>query len=153
MDKLYEPSSYTGDSNLIDTWRCSQTPEDTDGDGRANVPVEELPASHPCRGGLWAYDGTFVSNPDLDPETSDNWTAGFVWSPTTDFSLLADYYDIEIDDQIWDEDVQRLVDEEFHLRQAGETGPTVGRITRDRRGLIADYVQTYENIIHWTFFR
>ena len=69
-----------------------------------------------------------------------------MWSPTTDFSLLADYYDIEIEDQIWDEDVQRLVDEEFYLRQAGETGPTVGRITRDRRGLIADYVQTYENI-------
>jgi iron complex outermembrane receptor protein len=144
MDMLYAPSFATGTS-VIDSWRCSQTPEGGD-DGRPIVDPETLPLSHPCRSGDSWYGGTFVSNPDLDPETSDNWTAGFVWSPTADVSVLLDYYDIEIDDRIESEDVQPLFDEEMRLRQAGEEGASVGRVTRNRRGWIEDFIRTYENV-------
>jgi len=41
-------------------------------------------------------------NPDLKEETSDSFTAGFVWQPSfaPGFSLSADYFDIDIDDVI-----------------------------------------------------
>jgi iron complex outermembrane receptor protein len=145
MSTLYQPTVVSGDE-FIDTWRCSQTDEDIDGDGRADVPEDELPGYHPCVF-KW-YDGQvrFGGNTDLQPETSDNWSAGLVWSPTNDLSVILDYYNIKIDEQIWGEEAQPLLDEEFRLRQAGETGATVGRVTRDSLSRINNVFATYENI-------
>lgn len=39
-------------------------------------------------------------NPDLKPEKSKNFTAGFVLEPTTGFSFGVDYYNIKIDDVV-----------------------------------------------------
>ncbi|MGH8223071.1 MAG: TonB-dependent receptor plug domain-containing protein [Woeseiaceae bacterium] len=49
-----------------------------------------------------------AGNSNLDPETSDNWTAGLVWSPgwadgaewTAGLTLSLDFYSLEIDDAI-----------------------------------------------------
>jgi iron complex outermembrane receptor protein len=49
-----------------------------------------------------------AGNSVLDPETSDNWTAGLVWSPswaddsewTSGLTLSLDFYNLEIDDAI-----------------------------------------------------
>jgi iron complex outermembrane recepter protein len=40
----------------------------------------------------------FQGNPNLDPETAQNFTAGFVWSPEflPDFNLTVDYWDIDL---------------------------------------------------------
>jgi len=39
-------------------------------------------------------------NPDLKPEKSKNFTAGFVFEPSTAFSFGVDYYNIKIDDVV-----------------------------------------------------
>ena len=64
----------------------------------------------------------------------------------TDLSVVLDYYNIEINEMIWGEDPQSKLDEEFALRQAGETGPTVGRVMRGASGRIERLYYTYENI-------
>jgi iron complex outermembrane receptor protein len=140
---LYLPPSNARVS-VIDTWRCSQTPEDVDGDGRADVDESELSQSHPCV--VQGYDSVWSANPDLQPEESDNWTAGLVFSPTTDLSIVLDYYNIELHELVGGEDPQSKVDEEFALRQAGETGSTVGRVTRSTTGRIERLFYTQENI-------
>ena len=44
--------------------------------------------------------GTVGGNPDVNPETSDNWSAGAVWQVMDGLSLTVDYYDISIEDAI-----------------------------------------------------
>jgi iron complex outermembrane receptor protein len=142
FELLYHGPWPTGGDG-VDSWRCSQTEEDTDGDGRSEVPEDDLPPWHPCVGQYW--EGAQIGNPDLEPETSDNWTAGFAWSPTNDLSLIADYYDITIDDQISGADPQDVFDEELRLRQAGASGPNVGDVTRNQRGWIEWFYFDYIN--------
>jgi iron complex outermembrane receptor protein len=108
------------------------------------VDESELSPSHPCV--EQSYDSVWSGNPDLDPEESDNWTAGLVFSPTTDLSMVLDYYNIELHEMILGEVPQSKLDEEFALRQAGETGSTVGRVTRATSGRIERLFYTYENI-------
>jgi len=50
-------------------------------------------------------------NPDLKAETSDSWTAGFVFTPTflTGFSFSADYFDIKINNVITAPDAQDIL--------------------------------------------
>jgi len=44
--------------------------------------------------------GTVGGNPDVNPETSDSFSAGFVWQVTDGLSMTADYYDIAVKDAI-----------------------------------------------------
>jgi outer membrane receptor protein involved in Fe transport len=47
------------------------------------------------------YNGLLGGNPDLDPETSDTITVGFVLRPPVgDLSIAVDYFDIEVTDTI-----------------------------------------------------
>lgn len=41
-----------------------------------------------------------LGSPGLDAEESDNFSAGFTYSPTADFNLTVDFYRIDIDDRI-----------------------------------------------------
>jgi iron complex outermembrane receptor protein len=131
---------------FIDSWLCSQTPEG-DENGRAVVDPDVLPEGHPCRDewrgefNVWA-----AGNPDLQPEESDNWTVGLVWSPTASLSVVLDYFDIQINGQIWDEEMQPLLDDELALRQSGQTGATIGRVTREPSGRIERLYWTSENV-------
>ncbi|TYT27562.1 TonB-dependent receptor [Luteimonas viscosa] len=43
-----------------------------------------------------------AGNRDLEPETSDSWTAGMVWSPAPWFDLSVDWFDIDMRDQVQD---------------------------------------------------
>jgi len=56
LELLYQPAFYFWNT-IIDSWRCSQTPEDTDGDGRADVDEETLPHFHPCQGQSYEWSG------------------------------------------------------------------------------------------------
>lgn len=53
------------------------------------------------------------SNRNLDAETSTQWTIGGVWSPTAEFSVAVDYYNIKIDNQIRRVQTQEVVDAEY----------------------------------------
>jgi iron complex outermembrane receptor protein len=48
------------------------------------------------------YNGLTGGNPNLDPESADTFSAGFVWSPSfvDGLNLTVDWYDIEIDEVI-----------------------------------------------------
>ncbi|NRB70629.1 MAG: TonB-dependent receptor, partial [Xanthomonadales bacterium] len=46
------------------------------------------------------YRALFGGNPDLQPETSEAWTAGVVWQATDDLSFDVSYYNIEFTNQI-----------------------------------------------------
>jgi iron complex outermembrane receptor protein len=142
LEVLYEPPSQARD-RFIDSWRCSQTPEGDD-TGRPIVPPETLPQFHPCR--EQDYDTTWGGNPDLQPEESDNWTAGIVWSPTSDFSLIVDYYNIELKETIGRDPTQPLLDEELQLRQAGESGARVGEVVRFPSGRLRTVFTAYTNV-------
>ena len=135
LSDLYAATSVRDRSLVIDTWRCSQTPQDTDGDGRANVPDLEMPAQHPCRlaNEFNSFEG---GNRDLNPIESDQWSLGFIWSPFDTLTLGLDYYSIEIDNAVARRTGQQQLDAEFRLRQAGETGDRVGEVTRLESGIL-----------------
>jgi iron complex outermembrane receptor protein len=142
LELLYEPPSPSQDY-FTDSWRCSQTPEGDD-NGRPIVPPETLPQFHPCR--EQDYQVTFGGNPDLQPEESDNWTAGVVWSPTPDLSVTVDYYNIKVEEGIGQDATQLLLDEELSLRQEGETGARVGEVVRFPSGRLRTVFTTYTNL-------
>ncbi|AJY44790.1 TonB-dependent receptor plug domain-containing protein [Martelella endophytica] len=48
----------------------------------------------------WAYDGSYVGNPDLEAETSKNWEVGLNWAPTDTAAIDLVYYENRIDDMI-----------------------------------------------------
>jgi iron complex outermembrane receptor protein len=48
-------------------------------------------------------------NPDLQPETSSQWSLGAVWQPIAPFSMTVDYFSIEVDDVISAPSTQEIV--------------------------------------------
>ena len=62
----------------------------------AGTPYDDC--SYESEGIIRSRDG----NADLEPETSDSWTAGFVWSPADWFDVSMDYFDIDMRNQVKD---------------------------------------------------
>jgi iron complex outermembrane receptor protein len=56
------------------------------------IPFGTYPTNHPFAAALGAVP--------LVPEESESYTAGLVWTPTSNMSVTADYYHIQIDDRI-----------------------------------------------------
>ncbi len=67
------------------------------------------------------YNAIFGGNPDLDPETSNSFTIGAVFTPEQipGFQLSVDYWSIEIKNAI------STVDPQFIVTQCGETGDPI----------------------------
>lgn len=61
------------------------------------------------------------SNPDLQPELSEQWSLGAVWRPTDDLWFTLDYFNIEIDDGIGTLTAQNVLDNELRCFQEGRT--------------------------------
>ena len=59
-------------------------------------PVND-PTNRDCSTSFASY---IRANPELKPEKSDNYTLGFILSPTRDFSVSVDYWDIKRKEQI-----------------------------------------------------
>jgi len=55
-------------------------------------------------------------NRELDPETSKSWSAGFVWSPSADLDLTADWFDIDMRNQVQDMRVDAILRDEAACR-------------------------------------
>lgn len=79
-------------------------------------------------------------NRELDPETSTSWSAGFVWSPTAGLDLSADWFNIDMRDQVQDMDVRTILASEANCRMGSADigSPTcvdaLARITRTADG-------------------
>ncbi|WP_147653988.1 TonB-dependent receptor [Vulcaniibacterium gelatinicum] len=59
---------------------------------------------------------TRAGNRELGPETSTSWTAGFVWSPLEGLDLSADWFDIDMRDQVQDMSVDAILRDEAACR-------------------------------------
>ena len=83
---------------------------------------------------------TREGNRKLDPETSTSWTAGFVWSPLEGLDLSADWFDIDMRDQVQDMSVDAILRDEASCRlgDLDITSPTcvdaLARIARSSNG-------------------
>ncbi|CAB0151234.1 Vitamin B12 transporter BtuB [Pseudidiomarina piscicola] len=85
---------------------------------------------------------TVGGNPDLQPETSDNFNIGMVWTPEAidGFNLSLDYYDIEVVDTISTFGAQNL------LNLCANTGRNCGVITRNGNGELVNIVDGPVNL-------
>ncbi|WP_164270958.1 TonB-dependent receptor [Stenotrophomonas sp. B1-1] len=79
-------------------------------------------------------------NRRLDPETSTSWSAGFVWSPGGGFDISADWFDIDMRNQVQDMNVDAILRDEAACR-LGEVDATsatcvdaLARVTRTDDG-------------------
>ena len=79
-------------------------------------------------------------NRDLKPETSTSWTAGFVWSPVNGLDISADWFNIDMRDQVQDMSTNQILRDEAACRlgDLDANSPTcvdaVARVTRDADG-------------------
>jgi iron complex outermembrane receptor protein len=142
------PATVVSFESVIDSWQCSMTPQDTDGNGRSNVPEDELPPGHPCRSSPEANPFIPIQggNRDLNATESDQWSLGAVWSPLDGLSFGVDYYNIDIDEEVSRSTYQRLMDQEFALRQAGEAGSRVGGVSRGVGGRLVSIENPLINV-------
>lgn len=78
-----------------------------------------VPAGQPPQAG-YSYSGFATGNPDLDPEKSDQWNIGAVFSPRflPGFNLAVDYFDIEVNSGISAFSAQQIVNLCFLGEQA-----------------------------------
>lgn len=64
-----------------------------------------------------------IANPNLKPITAKSWGGGIVWSPTAQFSIKADYYDVRLRNEVEYQDLQTLAtqDSECLLGQIAQS--------------------------------
>lgn len=62
-------------------------------------PLGYVAAGYTCPNGQ-QYEMKMAGNPDLKPEKSRQWNAGFVWSPSQAFSVGMNYWSVQIRDAV-----------------------------------------------------
>lgn len=70
------------------------------------------------------FNGTQISgrragNPDLKSITADSFGFGVVWSPSTAFDIRADYYNIDVNNEVSDLSIDQLLRDENACRTGG----------------------------------
>ena len=81
------------------------------------------------------------ANPDLQPETSTQWSAGLAWQPTDTLHLTLDFWDIEVSDQIDTLPPQVVLDLE-----AFDALPPGSFVERTPAGTVVDIVRGRLNL-------
>ena len=66
------------------------------------------------------FIGARNGNRNLEPETSKSWGAGLVWSPSDDFFVSLDYFDVKLEDQVVNLRADNVLKDEADCR-LGET--------------------------------
>lgn len=99
------------------------------------------------------YRAFFGGNPDLQPETSDSYTAGVVWNATDSLSFELTYYDIEFTNQITTITLQRM----FALERDGyantvvrNSNGTVNYVSLQQTNLSGVRTDGYDFGIKWS---
>lgn len=89
---------------------CHHTRVDNDPDRAANCAALGIPPGFEADDAA-SIDTISGGNPELTPEESTSYTAGFIFTPDIldDFSLTVDYYNIEITDAILSVDPQDII--------------------------------------------
>lgn len=64
-----------------------------------------------------SVEGNQVGNPDLKSITADSYGFGFVWSPSANFDLHADYYNVSIQDEVVPQSTTQTLFDENECRQ------------------------------------
>ena len=97
--------------------------------------------------GTVSLPGQLVANPDLKPEKSDSYTAGFVWEPARAMSVGVDYYRIKQKDVVASQDFQFFLDNETRYSQFVTRGaPTADDIARGAPGPVVLVSAPFENL-------
>mgnify|MGYP002700302365 CR=1 FL=1 len=95
ITELFQPQQET---NLAYNEPCINWGASTNANVRANCAADGLPEDF----NLSSDQSTSITggNPDLSPEESDSFTAGFVYTHESGFTASLDYFDIEIKDGV-----------------------------------------------------
>jgi outer membrane receptor protein involved in Fe transport len=64
-----------------------------------------------------SVEGNQVANPDLKSINADSFGFGFVWSPSSQFDLRADYYNVSISDEVVPQSTTQTLFDENECRQ------------------------------------
>ena len=94
------PSGYF--AGVTDYYRCQVLYPGT--------PIQDCPAINDFRINK-TIQGNNVPNADLSPITAKSWGAGFVWSPTNNFDIKADYYDVRVSNEVQYSSSSLLIEE------------------------------------------
>jgi iron complex outermembrane receptor protein len=93
--------------------------------------------------------GSFSANPDLKPEKSDSYTAGFVWEPVRSASLGIDYYYVKQKDLVSSRDFQFILDNEaLYAQYVSRGAPTGDDVARGAPGSLVLVAVPYENLAY-----
>lgn len=91
--------------------------------------------------------GSFSANPELKPEKSDSWTAGFVWEPVRAASIGVDYYFIKQKDLVSSRDFQFILDNEaLYARYVTRGAPSSDDVQRGAPGPLVIVAVPFENL-------
>ncbi|MFC5592703.1 TonB-dependent receptor plug domain-containing protein [Lysobacter niastensis] len=105
---------FAGDSGFFtfvtDYYRCATE--------EPGVPIDECTFS-----GSEQVFGNRSGSPDLQSITAKSWGYGVVWSPTPNFDISADYYNIKIDNKVSDMSLDQLMQTEAACR-LGDLDPS-----------------------------
>lgn len=102
--------------------------------------VRDCPPPYGCAAEeVWVLSG---GNERLDPEKSENWNLGLVWTPLSSLDLEADYYDVTVRDAIQTYSAQALL----NLEHQGVPLPAGTAIVRGAGGGISEIHSTLANV-------
>ncbi|TQV65745.1 TonB-dependent receptor [Exilibacterium tricleocarpae] len=132
---------------------CDDTTANSDDPGHANCRLEPAIAAVIADGGTFEDENNRYSpntgNPELEEETADTYTVGFVLAPDflQGFKLAIDYYDITIDDAIEQISNEDIINQCYNSSiTLGDPNPFCDDITRDSDGNIVEILQRVFNI-------
>ncbi len=129
LPQLTQKPAFSADS-IVDRQHCL-----ADGNSVAFCDAARAPS--------FQINGLVISNPALSSETSKQWSLGAAWDVTPNLSLVADFWNIQIDDVIVNVSAQTIVN-----RDNGTSSlpiPPGLSITRDATGFITEVVRGATN--------
>jgi len=89
-------------------------------------------------------DTTFIANPNLSSEQSEQYAFGVVWSPMDWLDLSLDYYNIEVEESIQQFSPQDIIDIDNGIVD-GSIPPGLGLVRNPITGSITDITAGYAN--------
>ena len=96
-----------GVTRAVDTTLCNTT---TAANPEPRTPEQQTEVDNACR--RLEIRSVSGGNPNLETETSTNFSVGLVFEPTDNWSLALDYYNIEVEDKIGSLTVQEILNNE-----------------------------------------
>lgn len=120
-------------SNVTDYWQCREA--------NGNVAVD----SDNCAPTLTSVQvrGSTAGNPNLESVTADSWGVGFVWSPTNNFNVRADYTRIDVSDKVATRSYGNILTIEADCRLGSTIGGTPVDINSGRCQEILSLITRY----------